>query len=247
LRYGSTSIGGPSSARPNNRIPGRAAVMRGRAVPDVWTTGQGAACENVQSPGCVTAENANPPSAPSIGVSEGGVLLDAGGWQFRAFTPTAYGRTTQRLSNPELIRTCLFPNKPFDGRPGRIRRRGRTAPRSAARIFRWRLYRRGDHAGTNDALLTISPASMAPITRPESNAHQTKITAKGEYRPDAGGRSTRYVFWGRRHRLQAQRDWPSQIPPTRPRSAIRQTFNQQGAGSPGRSAVDAVQSAFLRR
>ena len=30
-----------------------------------------------------------------------------------------------------------------------------------------------------------SPASTAPITRPGSTAHQTKFTAKGEYRPDA--------------------------------------------------------------
>jgi iron complex outermembrane receptor protein len=176
LRYGSTSIGGIVSAT-NNRIPD-ALPLCAAAPFQTYGLPVKAPLASVQSPGCVTAETRTAVNSVDRGV-ESGVLLDAGGGNF-ALHADAYGRTTRDYQIPSYP-YCLFPVSRSTA-ASRIRRRGRTAPRSAAPIF---------------SMAALS-ARRSPRTtrcnhipgrwrrsRTRIDAHQTKITAKGEYRPDA--------------------------------------------------------------
>src|SRR5258705_2460048 len=177
LRYGSTSIGGVVSAT-NNRIPD---ALHSCAAAPFQTYGLPAKAPlaNVQSPGCVTAETRTAVTSVNRGV-EGGVLLDAGGGNF-ALHADAYGRTTSDYQIPSY--PYLFvPDKPFDGPQPNSAARTDGASLGGSDIFDGGFI--GAAITQNDALYHIPGGDGAhPQTR--IDAHQTKITAKGEYRPDA--------------------------------------------------------------
>src|SRR5712672_2372987 len=177
LRYGSTSIGGIVSAT-NNRIPD--ALPSCAAAPfQTYGLPVKAPLANVQSPGCVTAETRTAVSSVDRGV-ESGVLLDAGGGNF-ALHADAYGRTTSDYQIPSY--PYLFvPTKPFDGRQPNSATRTDGASIGGSYIFDGGFI--GAAITQNDALYHI-PGVDGADHQTRIDAHQTKITAKGEYRPDA--------------------------------------------------------------
>jgi iron complex outermembrane receptor protein len=177
LRYGSTSIGGIVSAT-NNRIPD---TLPSCAAAPFQTYGLPvkAPLAGVQSPGCVTAETRTAVSSVDRGV-ESGVLLDAGGGNF-ALHADAYGRTTSDYQIPSY--PYLFvPGKPFDGRQPNSATRTDGASIGGSYIFDGGFI--GAAITQNDALYHI-PGIDGADHQTRIDAHQTKITAKGEYRPDA--------------------------------------------------------------
>jgi iron complex outermembrane receptor protein len=177
LRYGSTSIGGVVSAT-NNRIPD---ALPSCAAAPFQTYGLPAKTPlaNVQSPGCVTAETRTAVSSVNRGV-EGGVLLDAGGGNF-AFHADAFGRTGADYSIPSY--PYLFdPTKPFNGRQPNSAARTDGASIGGSYIFDGGFI--GAAITQNDALYHI-PGIDGADHQTRIDTHQTKITAKGEYRPDA--------------------------------------------------------------
>jgi iron complex outermembrane receptor protein len=177
LRYGSTSIGGVVSAT-NNRIPD--ALPSCAAAPfQTYGLPVKAPLVSVQSPGCVTAETRTAVSSVDRGI-ESGVLLDAGGGNF-ALHADAYGRTTGDYQIPSY--PYLFvPNKPFDGRQPNSATRTDGASIGGSYIFDGGFI--GAAITQNDALYHI-PGVDGADHQTRIDAHQTKITAKGEYRPDA--------------------------------------------------------------
>jgi iron complex outermembrane receptor protein len=175
LRYGSTSIGGVVSAT-NNRIPDALPVCPAAAF-QTYGLPVKAPLANVQSPSCVTVETRTAVTSVDRGV-EGGVLLDAGGGNF-ALHADAYGRTGGDYSVPS--HPYLFdPTKPFNGRQPNSAARSAGASIGGSYIFD------GGFIGAaiiqNDSLYHI-PGIEGADTNARIDAHQTKVTAKGEYRP----------------------------------------------------------------
>jgi iron complex outermembrane receptor protein len=176
LRYGSTSIGGVVSAT-NNRIPDAlpacAAPFQSYGLPTK------ASLADVQSPSCVTAETRTAVSSVDRGV-EGGVLLDAGGGNF-AVHADAYGRKSSDYSIPSY--PYLFdPTKPFNGRQPNSAAQSDGASVGGSYIFQGGFI--GAAVTQNDSLYRI-PGIDGADHQTRIDAHQTKFTARGEYRPDA--------------------------------------------------------------
>src|SRR5258708_4434335 len=177
LRYGSTSIGGIVSAT-NNRIPD--ALPSCAAAPfQTYGLPVKAPLANVQSPGCVTAETRTAVSSVDRGV-ESGVLLDAGGGNFALPAPPSWP-PTRGYPIPSYPYP-FFPRKPFDGRPPKSATRTDGASIGGSYIFDGGFI--GAAITQNDALYHI-PGVDGADHQTRIDAHQTKITAKGEYRPDA--------------------------------------------------------------
>src|SRR5215212_1200418 len=176
LRYGSTSIGGVVSAT-NNRIPEalpvcEAAPFRSYGLPVK-------APMNVPSPSCVTVETRTAVSSVDRGV-EGGILLDAGGGNF-AVHADAYGRKTSDYNIPSY--PYLFDQtRPVNGRQPNSAAQSDGASIGGSYVF---------HGGFIGAAITQTdslyhiPGIDGADHRTRIDAHQTKFTAKGEYRPDA--------------------------------------------------------------
>lgn len=177
LRYGSTAIGGVVSAT-NNRIPDAlpscaAAPFRSYGLPTK------APLANVGSPGCVTAETRTAVNTVDRGV-EGAVLLDAGGGNF-AVHADAFGRRSSDYNIPSY--PYLFvPDQPFNGRQPNSAAQANGASIGGSYIF---------HGGFIGAALTQNntlyriPGIESSEVQSRIDARQTKLTAKGEYRPDA--------------------------------------------------------------
>ncbi|HKH03303.1 MAG TPA: TonB-dependent receptor [Bradyrhizobium sp.] len=177
LRYGSTSIGGVVSAT-NNRIPDalpmcEAAPFRSYGLPVK------APLANVRSPSCVTVETRTAVSSVDRGV-EGGILLDAGGGNF-AVHADAYGRKTSDYNIPSY--PYLFDQtRPVSGLQPNSAAQSDGASVGGSYIF---------HGGFIGAAITQTdslyhiPGIEGADHRTRIDAHQTKFTAKGEYRPDA--------------------------------------------------------------
>src|SRR3981189_2212991 len=176
LRYGSTSIGGVVSAT-NNRIPDAlptcAAPFQSYGVPAK------APLADVQSPSCVTVETRTAVSSVDRGV-EGGILLDAGGGNF-AVHADAYGRKSSDYNIPGY--PYLFDQtRPVNGRQPNSAAQADGASIGGSYIFDGGFI--GAAITQTDALYHIPGIDGADhLTR--IDAHQTKITAKGEYRPDS--------------------------------------------------------------
>lgn len=175
LRYGSTSIGGVVAAT-NNRIPS--------ALPVCETPFQSyglptkAPLANVQS-SCMTAETRTSVNSVDRGV-EGGVLLDAGGGNF-AVHADAYGRKTSDYSIPSY--PYLFDlTKPFNSKQPNSAAQADGASLGGSYIFDGGFV--GAAVTQNDTLYRI-PGIDGADHQTRIDAHQTKFTAKGEYRPDA--------------------------------------------------------------
>jgi iron complex outermembrane receptor protein len=177
LRYGSTSIGGVVSAT-NNRIPDAlpscaAAPFRTYGLPAK------APLANVPSPSCVTVEARTAVSSVDRGV-EGGILLDAGGGNF-AVHADAYGRKGGDYSIPGY--PYLFDQtRPVNGRQPNSAAQAAGGSIGGSYIFDGGFV--GAAITQNDTLYRI-PGIDGADHQTRIDARQSKITAKGEYRPDA--------------------------------------------------------------
>lgn len=178
LRYGSTAIGGIVSAT-NNRIPdalpscATAQPFRSYGLPTK------APLANVGSPGCITAETRTAVSSVDRGI-EGAVLLDAGGGNF-AVHADAYGRKAGDYSIPSYP-YLTDPTLPFNGRQPNSASRADGGSIGGSYIFDGGFI--GAALTQNDSLYHI-PGIDGAGHRTRIDAHQTKFTTKGEYRPDA--------------------------------------------------------------
>lgn len=177
LRYGSQSIGGVVAAT-NNRIPD-ALPSCGASPFQTYGLPVKAPLAAAQTSPCVTAETRTAFDSVNRGV-EGGILLDGGGNNF-AVHADAYGRNTSDYYIPSY--PYLFDN---------TRPVGSHQPNSAARSdgasIGGSYFFTGGFIGAaitqNDALYHI-PGIDGADHQTRIDAHQTKITMKGEYRPDA--------------------------------------------------------------
>jgi iron complex outermembrane receptor protein len=177
LRYGSTSIGGIVSAT-NNRIPDAlpscaAAPFQSYGLPTK------APLANVETPGCTTVETRTAVNSVDRGV-EGGILIDSGGGNF-AVHADAYGRKTSDYYIPGY--PYLFdPTKPFNGHQPNSATQADGASIGGSYIFHGGFI--GAAITQNDVLYHI-PGIDPTDHHTRIDGHQTKFTAKGEYRPDS--------------------------------------------------------------
>lgn len=177
LRYGSTSIGGVVAAT-NNRIPD-ALPSCGASPFQTYGLPVKAPLAAAQSSPCVTAETRTAFDSVNRGV-EGGVLLDGGGNNF-AIHADAYGRNTSDYYIPG------YPYR-FDNTQPVGSHQPNSATRSDGASVGGSYFFSGGFIGAaitqNDALYHI-PGIDGADHQTRIDAHQTKITMKGEYRPDA--------------------------------------------------------------
>ncbi len=167
LRYGSQSIGGVVSTT-NNRIP-----------------------ERLPCPApCVTGETRGAATTVDNGL-EGGVLLDGAAGNV-AVHVDAFGRRADDYRIPGY--PYLFaPGRPFNG----------TQPNSAAHVdsesagASW-IFNEGfvGFAVTQNNALYGIPGIDGEDHKARIDAHETKFTSKGEYRPMAGGIDTVRFWYG---------------------------------------------------
>ncbi len=177
LRYGSTSIGGIVSAT-NNRIPD---ALPSCASTPFRTYGLPAKAPlaNMQSGSCMTVETRTAVSSVDRG-AEGGILLDAGGGNF-AVHADAYGRKSSDYSIPS--HPYLFDQTlPVNGRQPNSAAQAAGASIGGSYIFDGGFI--GAAITQNDSLYRI-PGIEGADHQARIDAHQTKFTAKGEYRPDS--------------------------------------------------------------
>lgn len=177
LRYGSTSIGGVVSAT-NNRIP--SALPECAAAPfQTYGLPAKAPLANAETKPCVAVETRTAINSVDRGV-DGGILLDTGGGNF-AFHADVYGRKGSDYSIPSY--PYLFdPTKPFNGRQPNSAMQADGASIGGSYIFTGGFI--GAAITQNDTLYYI-PGIDGADHNTRIDAHQTKITMKGEYRPDA--------------------------------------------------------------
>src|SRR4051794_9754943 len=177
LRYGSTSIGGVVAAT-NNRIPEALPVCPAAPI-QTWGYPVKAPLANVGSAPCVTFETRTAVSSVDRGV-EGGILMDAGGGNF-AVHADAYGRKAGDYNVPSY--PYLFdPTKPFSGRQPNSAAQADGASVGGSYVFQGGFI--GAAVTQNDSLYRI-PGIDGADHQTRIDAHQTKLSAKGEYRPDA--------------------------------------------------------------
>ena len=217
LRYGSTSIGGVVSAT-NNRIPD--ALPSCAAAPfQSYGLPAKAPLANVQSPSCVTVETRTAVSSVDRGV-EGGILLDAGGGNF-AVHADAYGRKAGDYNIPSY--PYLFDQtRPVNGRQPNSATQADGASIGGSYIFDGGFI--GAAITQNDALYRI-PGIDGADHQTRIDAHQTKFTAKGEYRPDAAA-------------IEAIRFWAG---------ATDYKHNEIGLADPADPATDGVRQTFTNK
>src|SRR6187455_515900 len=177
MRYGSTSIGGVVSAT-NNRIPD--ALPTCAAAPfQTYGLPAKAPLASAGSPSCVTVETRTAVSSVDRGV-DGGILLDAGGGNF-AIHADAYGRKASDYNIPSY--PYLFDQtRPVNGRQPNSAMQADGASIGGSYIFQGGFI--GAAITQNDTLYRI-PGVDGADHQTRIDAHQTKFSAKGEYRPDA--------------------------------------------------------------
>src|SRR2546423_6307486 len=177
MRYGSTSIGGVVSAT-NNRIPD--ALPTCAAVPfQSYGLPAKAPLANAQTSSCVNVETRSSVSSVDRGV-DSGILLDTGGGNF-AFHADAYGRKASDYSIPSY--PYLFDQtRPVNGRQPNSAMQADGASIGGSYIFQGGFI--GAAVTQNDSLYRI-PGIDGADHQTRIDGHQTKFTAKGEYRPDA--------------------------------------------------------------
>ena len=181
LRYGSQSIGGVVSAT-NNRIPDAFPPCRDRYVISTFArlpvkaapvSSEPGACANVEFRGAATTVDNG---------LEGGVLLDAAAGNI-AVHADAFGRKSDDYRIPSY--PYLFdPTRPFNGRQPNSFSRTDSESIGASYIFNEGFI--GAAVTQNNALYGI-PGIDGENHQTRIDAHETKFTSKGEYRPMAGG------------------------------------------------------------
>ncbi len=177
MRYGSTSIGGVVSAT-NNRIPDALPTC---PAPPFQTYGLPAKAPLAAAPTspCVNVETRTAVSSVDRGV-DGGILLDTGGGNF-AFHADAFGRTASDYNIPSY--PYLFDHtRPVGGQQPNSAVQADGASIGGSYIFNGGFI--GAAITQNDSLYHI-PGIDGADHNTRIDAHQTKITMKGEYRPDA--------------------------------------------------------------
>jgi iron complex outermembrane receptor protein len=173
LRYGSQAIGGVVSAT-NNRIPDAmppcAAPFQSYGLPAKAPTIGG-------QPGCMNAE-VRAISSVDRG-TEGAVLLDAAAGQF-ALHADAYGRRAGDYNVPSY--PYAEPGLPFDGRQPNSATQANGGSVGGSYFF---------HGGFVGAAITQNntvyriPGTEGAEFGTRIDARQTKVTTKGEFRPDS--------------------------------------------------------------
>ena len=164
LRYGSQSIGGVVSAS-NNRIPD--------AMPPCRNADALRGCANLELRGAATSADNG---------LDGGVLLDAAAGNV-AIHADAFGRTADDYRVPSY--PYLFaPGRPFNGTQPNSAARNDGQSLGASYIFDQGFI--GAAVTQNNALYRI-PGIDGDDHKTRIDAHETKLTARGEYRPMAGG------------------------------------------------------------
>lgn len=177
LRYGSTSIGGVVSAT-NNRIPEALPVCPAAPFQSYGLPAKAPLADASSAP-CMTAEMRTAVSSVDRG-TEGGILLDAGGGNF-AVHADAYGRRSGDYGIPSY--PYLFDQtRPVNGRQPNSAAQADGASIGGSYIFHGGFV--GAAITQNDSLYRI-PGIDGSDHQTRIDAHQTKFTAKGEYRPDA--------------------------------------------------------------
>ena len=217
LRYGSTSIGGVVSAT-NNRIP--EALPSCAAAPfQSYGLPVKAPLADAQSASCVTVETRTAVSSVDRGV-EGGILLDAGGGNF-AVHADAYGRKAGDYNIPGY--PYLFDQtRPVNGRQPNSAAQADGASVGGSYIFHGGFI--GAAITQNDALYSI-PGIDGADHQTRIDARQTKLSAKGEYRPDAAA-------------IDAVRFWAS---------ATDYKHNEIGLADPADLASSGVRQTFTNK
>jgi iron complex outermembrane receptor protein len=163
LRYGSQSIGGVVSAA-NNRIPD--------AFPP---------CRDARPSGCLNVETRGAATSVDNGL-EGGVLVDAATANV-AIHADAFGRRAEDYRVPRY--PYLFDQtRPFNGRQPNSAARTDGGSIGASYIVDQGFI--GVAVTQNNALYHI-PGIDGAGHNTRIDAHEIKVTSKGEYRPDAGG------------------------------------------------------------
>jgi iron complex outermembrane recepter protein len=177
LRYGSTSIGGIVSAT-NNRIPDALPTC---AAPPFQTYGLPTKAPLADAPAspCLNVETRTAVSSVDRGV-DGGILIDTGAGNF-AFHADAFGRKAGDYNIPSY--PYLFDQtRPVNGRQPNSSMQADGASIGGSYLFSGGFI--GAAITQNDALYSI-PGIDGADHQTRIDAHQTKITLKGEYRPDA--------------------------------------------------------------
>src|SRR5258707_1439947 len=217
LRYGSTSIGGVVSAT-NNRIPDAmptcpAAPFRSYGLPVK------APLADAQSQPCINVETRTAVSSVDRGV-EGGILLDAGGNNV-AVHLDASGRKAGDYSIPSY--PYLFDQaRPVNGKQPNSSAQTDGASLGGSYFFHDGFI--GAAVTQNDALYHI-PGIDGADHQTRIDAHQTKFTAKGEYRPDAAA-------------IEAVRFWAG---------ATDYKHNEIGLADPSDPTTDGVRQTFTNK
>jgi iron complex outermembrane receptor protein len=178
LRYGSTSIGGVVSAT-NNRIPD--ALPPCAVTPAFQSYGlpTKAPAAALAAASCMNAETRTSVSSADRGV-DGAVLLDAAAGNVAVHADVS-GRRASDYS---------IPSYPYLYEPGRAvnGRQPNSASQTDGVSVGASYFFTGGYFGAaitqNDALYHI-PGLDGADHQTRIDAHQTKITAKGEYRPDS--------------------------------------------------------------
>lgn len=217
LRYGSTSIGGVVSAT-NNRIP--EALPSCPAAPfQSYGLPAKAPLADAQTSSCVNVETRTAVSSVDHGV-EGGILLDGGGNNV-AVHADAYGRKSGDYGIPSY--PYLFDRtRPVNGR------QPNSAAQSDGASIGGSYFFHGGYIGAaitqNDAFYHI-PGIDGADHQTRIDGHQTKLTAKGEYRPDAAA-------------IDAVRFWAG---------ATDYKHNEIGLADPADPSTDGVRQTFTNK
>lgn len=216
LRYGSQSIGGVVSAS-NNRIP---ETLPCSAVPSIQTYGYSVkAPELSPSNPCASFETRTSLSSVDQG-REGAVLLDAAGNNF-AIHADGYARKTEDYSVPSNP-SRFDPTRPFNGK------QQNSATQSEGGSVGGSYFFAGGFIGaavTQTNSLYRIPGAEGEEFGTRINAKQTKVTAKGEYRPDSAA-------------IDAIRFWAG---------ATDYKHNEIGRTDPADFSTDGVRQTFTNR
>ncbi|ABE41265.1 TonB-dependent receptor [Rhodopseudomonas palustris BisB5] len=215
LRYGSTAIGGVVSAS-NNRIPDAlppcATPFQSYGLPVKAPAAIGGAA------GCMNAEVRSAMSSVDRGV-ESAVLLDAGGNNV-AVHADVFGRNAGDYNVPSY--PYQAPGLPFNGRQPNSATQATGASIGGSYLFDGGFI--GAAITQNNSVYRI-PGTEGAEFGTRIDAKQTKVTAKGEYRPDAAA-------------IEAIRFWVG---------ATDYKHNEIGLAVAGDPASDGVRQSFTNK
>ena len=216
LRYGSQSIGGIVSST-NNRIPD---ALPACAVAPFQSYGLPvkAPAANLGAPGCTNAEVRTSISSVDRGI-DGGILLDAGGGNV-ALHADVYGRKAGDYNVPSYPYSS--PGLAFNGRQPNSSMQSDGASIGGSYFFDGGFV--GAAITQNDTTYRI-PGTEGAAVGTRIDGHQTKVTTKGEFRPDSAA-------------IEAIRFWAG---------ATDYRHNEIGLANPADPTTDGVRQTFTNK